>query len=93
MTLGVEQKEVTAWEAGDLFPTKRLVEAMKGLQARGKDAVVRVARGKAAAKTGTARLADPLLWRLFRKLLDHPALFDEVSKLAEKYPDPSDDPR
>jgi hypothetical protein len=35
-----------------------------------------------------ARLADPRLWELLRKLAEHPALFDQVSKLADAYPDP-----
>lgn len=89
-TLGVEPKEVTAWEAGELFPTKRLVDAMNGLKARGKESIVRAPRGKAAPKTGQQRLADPALWRVVRKLVEHPALFDEVLKLSEKYSDPAE---
>lgn len=89
-TLGIDAKDVTAWEAGELFPTKRLVDAMNALRSRGKEAVVRTARGKAAAKTGQQRLADPALWRIVRKLVEHPALFDEVSKLSEKYSDPGE---
>ncbi|MFZ5894204.1 MAG: helix-turn-helix domain-containing protein [Myxococcota bacterium] len=89
-TLGVEQKEVSAWEAGELFPTKRLVDAMNALRARGKEAIVRAPRGKATAKTGQQRLADPALWRVVRKLVEHPALFDEVLKLSEKYSDPAE---
>ena len=81
---------VTAWEAGELFPTKRLVDAMNALRSRGKEAVVRAPRGKAAAKTGQQRLADPAFWRIVRKLVEHPALFDEVSKLSEKYSDPGE---
>lgn len=89
-SLGVEPKEVTAWEAGELFPTKRHVDAMNGLRARGKDAIARVPRGKAAQKTGQQRLADPALWKVVRKLVEHPAFFEEVSKLSEKYPDPAE---
>ncbi|MGC4092122.1 MAG: XRE family transcriptional regulator [Polyangiaceae bacterium] len=89
-TLGVEAKEISAWEAGELFPTKRLVDAMKALRDKGKDAVVRAPRGKAAAKTGQQRLADPALWKLVRKLVEHPALFDEALKLSEKYTDPAE---
>jgi len=36
-----------------------------------------------------ARLSDPKLWELVRKLAEHPALFDQVSKLAEAYSDPT----
>ncbi len=89
-TLGVEPKEVTAWEAGELFPTKRLVDAMNKLRAQGKESIVRAPRGKAAQKTGQQRLADPALWRVVRKLVEHPALFDEVLKLSEKYGDPAE---
>jgi transcriptional regulator with XRE-family HTH domain len=88
--LGVDPKDVTAWEAGELFPTKRHVTAMAALRERGPTAIVRAPRGKAAAKTGQQRLADPSLWRLVRKLIEHPALFDEASKLAEKYSDPAE---
>lgn len=87
-TLGVDAKDVAGWESGELFPTKRYVEAMSGLRARGPSSIVRAPRGKAAAKTGAARLADPALWQLVRKLLEHPVLFDEVRKLSEKYADP-----
>lgn len=89
-TLGVDPKDVSAWEAGELFPTKRLVDAMNALRQKGKEGVVRAPRGKAAAKTGQQRLADPALWRVVRKLVEHPALFDEVVKLSEKYADPAE---
>jgi transcriptional regulator with XRE-family HTH domain len=89
-TLGVEQKEVAAWEAGELFPTKKMVDAMNALRQKGKAGIVRAPRGKAGAKTGQQRLADPALWRVVRKLVEHPALFDEVLKLSEKYADPAE---
>ncbi|HET9960595.1 MAG TPA: helix-turn-helix domain-containing protein [Polyangiaceae bacterium] len=87
-TLGVDPKEVSAWEAGELFPTKRYVQAMEGLRARGPSAIVRAPKGKAPKRVGLDRLSDPALWKLFRKLLDHPQLFDDVQALAAKYPDP-----
>ena len=89
-TLGVDPKEVAAWESGELFPTKRHVQALGALREKGKGAVVRAPKGKSGAKTGSARLSDPAFWRVVRKLVDHPALFDDVAKLAEKYPDPTD---
>jgi transcriptional regulator with XRE-family HTH domain len=89
-TLGVDPKEVTAWEAGELFPTKRYVTQMEQLRQKGPTAVTRAPRGKAAAKTGQARLADPALWRVVRKLVEHPALFDQVVKLSESYADPAE---
>ncbi len=88
--LGVDAKEFAGWESGELFPTKRHVDAMSALRAKGPGAVARAPRGKAAVKTGQQRLADPALWKLVRKLLEHPALFDETAKLAEKYSDPAE---
>jgi transcriptional regulator with XRE-family HTH domain len=88
LTLGIEPKELAAWEAGELFPTKRYVGEMEALRKKGPTSILRTAKGKAAAKTGMARLADAKLWELVRKLLEHPALFDQVSKLADGYPDP-----
>ena len=77
-----------AWEAGELFPTKRHVVQMQLLAKQGPGAIPRTPRGKAKRK-GMSRLDDPKLWELFRKLLEHPALFDQVAKLAESYSDPA----
>lgn len=91
LTLGVEQKEYSAWEAGELFPTKRYVTELEALRKRGSAAIVRAPKGKGAAvKKGMARLADPKLWEVVRKLAEHPALFDQVSQLAAAYPDPTE---
>lgn len=87
--LDLDQKEVLAWEAGELFPTKRFVVQMEALRKKGPDAIPRKPRGKAAAKTPAQRLADPKTWELIRKLLEHPALFEQAAKLAESYPDPA----
>ena len=90
LTLGIEPKEFSAWEAGELFPTKRYVTELEALRKKGPTAIQRAPKGKAAAaKTGTARLSDPKFWELVRKLAEHPALFDQVGKLAETYPDPT----
>ena len=91
LTLNLEPKEIAAWEAGELFPTKRAVGELEALRKKGSGAIVRVAKAKNAspAKTGLARLADAKLWELVRKLAEHPALFDQVVKLAEAYPDPT----
>jgi transcriptional regulator with XRE-family HTH domain len=85
--LGIDQKEVLAWEAGELFPTKRYVTQMEVLRKKGPNAIVRVPKGK-AKKTGVQRLDDPKLWEIFRKLLEHPQLFDQVAKLADGFADP-----
>lgn len=84
-TLGIEQKEVLAWEAGELFPTKRFVDQMNALREKGPSAVLKAARGKAVAATD--RVSDPAFWAIVKKLLLHPALYDQVSKLAEKFED------
>lgn len=90
-TLGVDPKEFAAWEAGELFPTKRYIGELEALRKRGSAAVVRMPKGKnAAARVGMARLADAKLWELVRKLAEHPALFDQVAKLAEAFPDPAE---
>jgi DNA-binding XRE family transcriptional regulator len=90
LTIGIEPKELAAWEAGELFPTKRYVGQLEALRKKGPTSIVRAPKGKAAAKTGMARLADAKLWELVRKLLEHPALFDQASKIAESYPDPAE---
>ncbi len=91
LTLGIEPKDYSAWEAGDLFPTKRHVGELLALRSKGKSAILRAPKGKGSAvRVGMARLADAKLWELVRKLAEHPALFDQVSKLAEAYPDPSE---
>ena len=91
-TLGVEPKELAAWEAGELFPTKRHVGELEGLRKKGPTAILRQPKGKAAAKVGMARLADSKFWELVRKLAEHPALFDQVSKLADAFSDPAEPP-
>jgi DNA-binding XRE family transcriptional regulator len=87
--LKVDQRDVLAWEQGELFPTKRYVSQMELLRRKGPAAIVKKPRGKAKHKTGVARLDDPKLWEVVRKLLEHPALFDQVAKLAEAFDDPA----
>lgn len=88
--LGVEAKTVVQWESGELFPTKRHVEQMKKLLESGPGAIPKLTRSKDKGATGMAKLADPKLWEIVRKLSAHPALFAEVSKLAAAYDDPAD---
>lgn len=87
-TLGIEQKEVLAWEAGELFPTKRNVSRMAELRSKGPSAVLKAAKGKAVAPTD--RLSDPAFWAIVKKLALHPPLYEQVSKLAEKFDDPKE---
>jgi DNA-binding transcriptional regulator YiaG len=86
--LKLDQKDVLAWETGELFPTKRYVIQMEVLRKKGPSAITRTPRGL-SKKTGMQRLEDPKLWEIVRKLLEHPALFDQVAKLSEPYADPA----
>lgn len=95
-SIKAEAEDVWAWETGERFPTKRFVTRMLSLR---KAAVskqpsatpVKSASAKATGLVGSVglpRLADPELWTLVRKLIQHPALFDNVVALAKDYPDP-----
>lgn len=88
--IGVEQQTIFAWEKGELFPTKRHVELLEALRARGPGAVPRSPKKGASAM---ALLADPKLWALVRKLLAHDELRRDALRLAEKYADPGEDER
>lgn len=89
--LGIDQETVLAWERGDLFPTKRFVGMMEELGRKGPAAIPRKKK-KSAAAPPLHVLADPDLWRLFRKLLVHPELRTAVLKQAETYTDPAEEP-
>jgi transcriptional regulator with XRE-family HTH domain len=84
--LGVDEKLIFAWESGERFPTKRHCEAMAALRAP--SAPPRASR---SSKHRVARLADPDLWVIVRKLTASPELFEAVRKLAAAYPDPADE--
>jgi transcriptional regulator with XRE-family HTH domain len=87
--LGIEQSTVLAWEAGELFPTKKSCEQMAALRAKGPGAIPKKAKGAQASPMKV--LADPALWELLRKLIAHKKLRDEVGKLAAAYPDPAEE--
>jgi len=55
-------------------------------------AAAKPASARAPDPVGLVRLADPELWTLVRKLLQHPALFDKVAALAKDYTDPAAPP-
>ncbi len=88
--LALEQKVVMAWEAGELFPTKKHVDMMQALRAKGPSAIPKKPKGKEPPPL--AVLADPALWTVLRKLLAHRKLRDEVVKLAADYVDPAEEP-
>jgi transcriptional regulator with XRE-family HTH domain len=83
--LDLEQATVLAWERGELFPTKKYIDAMEALRARGPSAIPRKSKGDDPLKA----LADPLTWELVRKIAAHKKLREEVAKLAAKYTDPA----
>lgn len=87
LALDLEQATVLAWEKGDLFPTKHYIDKMNALRAKGPGAIPRKAKGANPVQAMT----DPHVWELFRKLLGNKKLRDEVTKLAEKYPDPAEE--
>jgi len=85
--LDLEQATVMAWEKGELFPTKHVIDRMEALRAKGPSAIVRKAKGKSVDPLKV--LADPQLWELVRKLVVHKQLRDEVVKMAVEYTDPA----
>ena len=87
LSLGLDPDTVSAWERGELVPTKACIERMQALRALGPDAIVRKRR---PTNTPFAALADPELWTLVRKLIAHTELRKAVAKLAAAYADPTD---
>ena len=88
-TLQLPQETIVAWERGELFPTKRHVDAMRALADRGPSAIARAPR-RGAPLAPMQLLADPNLWRLLRKLLTHAELRQRVEQLATEYADPAE---
>jgi transcriptional regulator with XRE-family HTH domain len=89
-TLGLEPGEVQAWEAGERFPTKRLVAQMETLRAKGPTSIQRkTAKRPSSSATPLSRLADPEFWAIVRKLASHQDLFVEVAELAKRFDDPT----
>jgi predicted transcriptional regulator len=80
--VGVEPRVLLAWEAGDLFPTKRHVGKLQAARKAGAGAV----RSMKAEpdRTGTEVLEDPRLWAIVKRLVNDPKFFAEVEKLANK---------
>ncbi len=87
-TLQLPQETIVAWERGELFPTKRHVDAMRALEQRGPSAIVRTSK-RSEAKPPLALLAEPGVWALFRKILAHPELRAQVERLANDFDDPA----
>lgn len=87
-TLQVPPRTVIEWEDAELFPTKTSIERMRALDESGPVAVLRKGRRRLSATSPMAALAEPEVWRLFRKLLAHPELRQRVSELAADYAEP-----
>ena len=88
--LGVEAKLVLAWEDEQAFPTKRNIEAMKKLREMGKGSIVRMRSRRESNPSPFSVLEQPQLWCLFRKLLVHDDLRQQVLQLAENFGDPAE---
>lgn len=102
-SIKAETEDVWSWETGERFPTKRFVTRMLALRKTGGPKPAPGAKPSATATTkpagarppdpgGLVRLADPELWTLVRKLVQHPTLFDTVAALAKDYADPAAPP-
>lgn len=90
-TLGLEQKDVLAWERNETFPTKRHVDVMEALRSgKTKLVVERTARTRGATGPTSpfVHLDDPEFWSIVRKLLAHPTLLASVRELARGYDEP-----
>jgi transcriptional regulator with XRE-family HTH domain len=74
---------VTAWERGEMFPTKQYVDKLQAFLAEGPSAIPKKAKGADPLEA----LRDPDVWALIRKLIAHPKLRAEIARLAEKYDD------
>ncbi len=88
--VGVPVGLVVDWESGEKFPTKKAVAALTRLERGGRDALSQAGTPRRIEGDVWARLAEPELWKLVRKLLAHPRFLDEARDLAQKYPDPAD---
>jgi transcriptional regulator with XRE-family HTH domain len=78
---GVDVRTILAWEAGDLFPTKKHVSKLEAARRAGPSAE---RRSKAAPPPkGLDVLSDPRLWAIVAKLASDPKFFAEVEKLAK----------
>ncbi|MBM4356993.1 MAG: helix-turn-helix transcriptional regulator [Deltaproteobacteria bacterium] len=87
--LEVEPRVVVAWEDAEMFPTRQYVEKMMALAEKGPGAVPRRGRrSRTDATTPMQALADPELWRLFRKLVAHPELRRQATALADGFDEP-----
>jgi len=82
--LDLEPATVSAWERGEMFPTRQYVEKIQAFLAQGPTAIPKKAKGADPFEA----LRDPQVWGLIRKVLAHPKLRAEVGKLAAKYEEP-----
>ena len=80
--VGVEPRMLLAWEAGDLFPTKRHVGKLEAARKAGPGALR--TQKAVPAPTGIDVLEDPRLWAVVKRLVTDPKFLDEVEKLAKR---------
>jgi transcriptional regulator with XRE-family HTH domain len=86
--LGVPQQLVLDWESAARFPTLRHVQALVQLEAAAVAPQADVPAVGAAAESLRAPRIDAEFAELLRKLLAHPALYAEVTRLAQNFSDP-----
>ncbi len=87
--LGIESSEVTAWEMGARYPTKKHVDGMKELEAS-PPPTPSPASSTEEPDLFAGFLSDPRLAPAVRKLLAHPDLQEEFLRLAERWEDPAE---
>lgn len=82
--VGVEARLLLAWEAGDLFPTKRHVDKLLAAREAGTAGVSRRRSAAPVTPQGVALLKDPRLWAIVHALVEDPDFFVAVEKLLPK---------
>src|SRR5581483_9400235 len=81
--VGVDARTLLAWEAGDLFPTKRHVVKLQAVRTAGTEGFRRP-KATSSALSGVELLSDARLWAIVRRLVDDPDFFLAVENLAGK---------
>ncbi len=85
--LDVEQKEVVAWEA-ESAPDEALRRGHAEAAGPGGRGVPASPKAKPGPRSACSGSTIPSSWEIVRKLLEHPALFDQVAELSARYADP-----
>jgi DNA-binding transcriptional regulator YiaG len=85
-SLKVEARTILAWEAGDLFPTKKHASAMLALVAQRKaDERPSPSSNSESNDDALSQLKNPELWDLVARLATDPEFFATVQRLAKRH--------